>query len=63
VLIGYSWLFACEDGFTKIFVGAGHALRLQLGFFKKFNPFRVVNYGRLFIVWRFDPFRVSNFSI
>ena len=38
VLSGYSWLFACEDGFSRIFVGAGHALRLQFVFFFKIQP-------------------------
>ncbi len=28
-----------------------------------FNPFRVVDYRFLFIVWRFDPFRVTLFKI
>ncbi len=40
--MGSCWLLASEDS-NSIFVGAGHALRLQC-FFLKFNPYRVVVY-------------------
>ena len=37
MLICRGWLFASEDGIPRIFVGAGHALRLRL-FFLKIQP-------------------------
>ena len=47
---------------TILFIcSPGHAQGLRCSVVNPrslFNPFRVADYRRLFIVWRFDPFRV-----
>jgi hypothetical protein len=59
--MGCCWLFASEDRFSGIFVGAGHALRLHSFLKKNSTPSGLWIIVDAFFVGKFDPYRVIFF--